>query len=328
VPPLVTRAADVARAIREAAGAIGGRLPLLSVFMTAGGAPPELQDPAAPLPTFRYPEDAARALARAAEHAAWRAAPRGELPVFADLRPDEAAAIVAHALGAGAEWLDPRDASALLACYGLPLAPQRLARTPTAAARAAAELGGPVALKAVAPGLLHKRDAGGVALGLAGPTAVRRAARAMGERLAAAGRAPQAFLVQAMAPAGVELLVGASSDPLLGPVVACGAGGTAVELLRDIAVRLAPLTDRDAHELVRELGTFPLLEGYRGAPAADVPAIEDVVLRIGALVDAHPEVVELDCNPVIAHPGGAVVVDARVRVAPAAPPRPEPALRG
>ncbi|HZV75228.1 MAG TPA: GNAT family N-acetyltransferase [Conexibacter sp.] len=329
VPPLVTHAEDVARAIGEAARALGGRLPLLTVFMTAEGAPAELRDAEVPLPSFRFPEDAARALGRAAAHARWRAAPGGEVPAFADARPDEAAAIIAHALQAGATWLDPGDVHALLACHGLPLASQRIARTPTAAARAAAELGGPVVLKAIAPGLLHKSDAGGVALDLAGPTAVRRAAQAMRARLADAGHPPSGFLVQRMAPAGVEMLVGATTDPLFGPVLVCGAGGRAVELLRDIAVRLAPLTDRDAREMLRELSTFPLLEGYRGEPPVDIAALEDVLLRISTLVEAHPEVVELDCNPVIASTAGAgaVVVDARIRVAPCAAPVPTPALR-
>jgi acetate---CoA ligase (ADP-forming) len=210
----------------------------------------------------------------------------------------------------------------------VPLAPERLARTPSGAARAAAELGGQVALKAVAPGLLHKSDAGGVALGLATPSAVRRAAQQMREGIARAGHALEGYVVQLMAPPGVELLVGATADPLFGPVVAVGAGGRTVELLHDVAVRLTPVTDHDAHAMLRELRSYRLLEGYRGEPGVDIPALEDVVLRIGALVDAHPEIAELDCNPVVAHPGGALVVDARVRVAASAPAAPTPALRG
>jgi acyl-CoA synthetase (NDP forming) len=167
-----------------------------------------------------------------------------------------------------------------------------------------------------------------VALGLSGPTAVRRAAQEMRALFATTAQAPlRGWLVQAMAPTGIELLVGSTTDPLFGPVVACGLGGRAVELLRDVAVRLTPVTDRGAHNMLRELGAYPLLEGYRGSPAVDVAALEEVVLRIGALVEAHPEIVELDCNPVVVYPGGAVVVDARVRVAPTAPPSPTPALR-
>jgi acyl-CoA synthetase (NDP forming) len=299
--------------------------------MTADGPPAELHDPATPLPAFRYPEDAARALARAAEHARWRATPAGTVPSLPTIRADEASAIVARVLAAvdetGGTWLRPRDVHALLGCYGLPLAAEQVAPTAAAAARAATDLATPIALKAIAPGLLHKSDAGAVALGLRTPAAVRRAAHAMRKRLAANGTAVDGFLVQAMAPDGVELLVGATADPLFGPVVACGAGGVDVELTRDVGVRLAPLTDRDARELVRGLGLFPLLEGYRGRPAVDVAALEDVVLRVSALVDAHPQIAELDCNPVVVHAGGALVVDARVRVVDAPPPRPTPALR-
>jgi acyl-CoA synthetase (NDP forming) len=284
---------------------------------------------AASLPVFRYPEDAARALARAADHASWRRTPHGSVPDFPDARTDEASAIVASALAADDDggWLDPLQTHALLACHGLPLAPQRVVRSATAAARAARELGGPVALKAIAPGLLHKSDRGGVRLDLAGPTAVKRAAQEMRERFAAEGQPLERWLVQAMAPGGIELLVGSTTDPVFGPVVACGLGGRAVELLRDVAVRLTPVTDRGARNMIRELGTYPLLEGYRGAPVVDVAALEQVVLRISALVEAHPEVVELDCNPVVVHADGAVVVDARIRVAPVAPPAPTPALR-
>ena len=341
VPPLVTEAADVAAAVRAASRTLAGRLPLLTCFMTAERAPEVLHSSedgdAPPLPAFRYPEDAARALGRAVAHARWREQPRGAVPAFADVRADEAAATIARALGrraagdgaSGGTWLEPSEVHALLRCYGVPLAPQRIERTPTGVGRAAAELGpGPVALKAIAPGLLHKSDVGGVALGLASPAAARRAAQEMRERVAAAGHALDGWLVQAMAPPGQELLVGATADPLFGPVVACGAGGRAVELLHDVAVRLTPVTDRDAREMVGSLSISPLLSGARGEPPVDLPALEQVVLRIGALVDAHPEIVELDCNPVIAHPAGAVVVDARVRVAPAAPAAPAPALRG
>lgn len=346
------RAEDVARALHGAAATLDGRLPLLSVFMTgdslaeaigeetrdgargrgadAGGAAGAARDLGRRLPVFHYPEDAARALARAAEHARWRQAPHGIVPALPDQRVDEASAIVARALARERDggWLDALATHQLLACHGLPLPAQRVVRSPSAAARAARELGGRVALKALAPGLLHKSDRGGVVLDLAGPTAVRRAAQQMRERFAEDGFSPpEGFLVQAMAPTGIELLVGSTTDPLFGPVVAVGLGGRAVELLRDVAVRLTPVTDRGARNMVRELGTYPLLEGYRGAPVVDVAALEQVVLRISALVEAHPEVVELDCNPVVVHPGGALVVDARVRLAPAAPPAPTPALR-
>jgi acetate---CoA ligase (ADP-forming) len=151
----------------------------------------------------------------------------------------------------------------------------------------------------------------------------------MTKAVAAAGHDVERFLVPLMVPAGVEMLVGVVHDPLFGPVVACGAGGTAVELLRDVEVSITPLTDADAAAMVRSLATFPLLDGYRGAPPADVAALEDLLLRVSGLVEAHPEVAEMDCNPVMVLPAGkgAVVVDARVRVEAAVPPLPLAARR-
>src|SRR4029453_5665308 len=189
-----------------------------------------------------------------------------------------------------------------------------LAGSPEEAGAAANELGGPVALKAVAPRLVHKTEGGAVRPALAGAEAAKAAAAEMAAAVAAEGYAVDGFLVQRMVGEGVELLVGVVHDASFGPVIACGAGGTAVELLKDVAVRITPLTDMDAADMVRSLATFPLLEGYRGAPKADVAALEELLLRVSALVEAHPEIAELDCTPVKVGPDGAVVVDARIRV--------------
>jgi acyl-CoA synthetase (NDP forming) len=202
----------------------------------------------------------------------------------------------------------------------------RRAATPADAGRAAAELGGPVAVKAIAAGLVHKSDAGGVVVGVRGEAGAARAARRIAHAVEATGHQLDGFLVQRMAPEGAELLVGIVGDPDFGPVVACGAGGRAVELLGDVAVRLAPLGRRDAAELLRSLRTFPLLDGYRGLPPADLAAVEDVLLRVSALAAAHPEIAELDCNPLQAGREGALVLDARIRVTPPRPFRPFPAL--
>ncbi|HKX17448.1 MAG TPA: acetate--CoA ligase family protein, partial [bacterium] len=124
------------------------------------------------------------------------------------------------------------------------------------------------------------------------------------------------WVVQAMAAPGMEMIVGVVHDPRFGPVVACGAGGTLVEVLRDVAVRLTPLTERDAREMVADLKIAPALAGVRGRPASDVEALVDVLLRIGAMVEDLPQIAELDCNPVIVHARGATIVDVRVRVEP------------
>jgi acetyl coenzyme A synthetase (ADP forming)-like protein len=286
IPPLVTRAEDVADAICEAAAKVDRTLPLLSVFASPAPAPARLAE--ARVPTYEYPEEAARALAKAAEHGRWRARNPGTAPSFDDLRRDEAAATLAAALGRGAGWLEPAEVATLLSCYGLETPVSAFSDTPEAAGETAERLGGAVAIKAVAPTLVHKTDAGGVALGLAGREAVAAAARHMRESAAAAGHAVEGYVVQRMAPAGVEMLVGVVHDPLFGPVVACGGGGTTAELIGDVAVRLSPVTDRDAHEMVRSLRTYPLLRGYRGATPVDVDALEDVVLRLATWSTSTP----------------------------------------
>jgi acetyl coenzyme A synthetase (ADP forming)-like protein len=329
VPPLLTEPAEVARAVREAVDAAEGEVPVVAVFMSAAGSPPELRVGDSAIPSYAFPEEAARALGRAAEYGSWRERPDGRVPELPGVRRDEATALLAAALAEGREpnWLAPDQVATLLDCYGIAMADWRLAGTPEAAGRAAVELGGPVALKAVAPGLVHKTEAHAVRLGLSGADQVRSAAEQMTMAVGAEGYTVDGFLVQRMVGDGAEMLVGVVHDALFGPVVACGAGGTAVELVKDVAVRLTPLTDRDAAEMVRSLATFPLLDGYRGAPKANVPALEDLLLRVAALVEAHPQVAELDCNPVRVLAGGVVVVDARVRVEAASPPPPLAARR-
>jgi acyl-CoA synthetase (NDP forming) len=234
--------------------------------------------------------------------------------------------LLARALGDGPGWLAFEETTRLLEAYGLPLVRAHVARSPHAAGRWAAEVGGDVALKAIVPGVVHKRDAGALRLGLHGAGAVARAARELRAALGADGNAPDGFVVQEMAPPGVEMLVGVVSDAQFGPVVACGAGGTAVELLGDVQVRLAPIAPSEATDMIRGLRTFPLLDGFRGAPRAEVAALEDVVVRVGWLAANHPEVVELDLNPVIVSADGAVAVDARVRVERPARRPPYPAI--
>lgn len=314
-PPLVTRAEDVATAIRTAASGLQRPIPVMAVFMSAAGAPAELRGGAVSIPSYTYPENAANALARAVRYEQWRARPEGNVPELLGIRREEAVAAVASMLAAGpSRWLDPQEARVLLRCYGLPLVQQLLARTPEEAAEAAGKLHGPVALKGIAPGVIHKTELQGVRLGLSAPAEVEAAAREITRAFAAAGHEIESFLVQQMAPPGVEMLVGVVRDRSFGPVVACAAGGTEAELLKDVSVRITPLTDVDAGEMVRSLVTFPLLDGYRGAPRADVGALEDVLLRVSAMVEAHPEIAETDLNPVIVRPDGAVIVDARIRI--------------
>jgi len=317
IPPVVTRPEDVARAI--VAGALAAKRkrpdkPVLTVFMSAAGVPDALRAPEVGIPSYPFPENAAIALARAAWYGEWRRRPEGTRPEFVDIRRDEAAALVARALGRGEGWLPADEVSALLACYGVPMVETRTVPDVEQAVAAAREIGASVALKAIAPGLVHKTEAGAVRLGLADADAVRNAAEAMAGRLRGAGHEPTGFIVQRMVPSGVEMLVGIADDPQFGSLVVCGAGGTLVELLKDVAIRLTPLTVEDASEMVRSLKSYPLLTGFRGAPPYDAAAVENVVLRVAMLADDLPAVAELDLNPVIVAERGAVVVDARVRV--------------
>jgi acyl-CoA synthetase (NDP forming) len=222
--------------------------------------------------------------------------------------------------------MSPTAVSALLESHGVPEVPSRVARDSAGAADAAAELGLPVALKGFAPGLLHKRDAGAVAVGLTTPAEVQDAAEQIRASVASAGFEPEGYVVQAMIEGGIELLVGMVQDQSFGPVVACGAGGTNTELLNDVALRITPVTDLDADEMLRALKIFPLLTGFRGSAVCDVAAVKDAILRISAMVEAHPEIAELDCNPLVALPDSAVVVDSRVRLHYAPPPPPLPSV--
>jgi acetate---CoA ligase (ADP-forming) len=325
VPALVTTAAEVATAVRDFARA-NPSVTTASVFMVSSGIPAELSSDNARVPGYEFPEDAARAVTLAVRHARWRARDVGSVPRFDGLRSVEGAAIVSKELARDQEWLSPESVAQLFDCYGLPLIATRVVKDAEQAVAVAHELGSPVALKAIAPGLMHKTDAGGVRLGLVGADAVRAAADEIEHTAARAGHELDGLVVQPMAPAGVELIVGVVHDHSFGPVLACGAGGTSAELVSDVAVRITPVTDVQAREMVRSLRTFPLLDGYRGAPRCDLTAIDEVLLRVSAMVEAHPEIVELDCNPLIAGPDGVLIVDARVRVETATPPRPMPSL--
>jgi len=300
IPPLVTDPKAAAEAIVR--GATGTTKTILATFMSAQGAPTELKT----IPSYVFPEAAATALARVVSHAEWRRRPRGSVPVFSDVRPDIATSVMSGRDG----WLPPSAVDQVLRAFGIQVTETLPAATEDEAVAAANRMGATVAMKAVGPSIVHKTEIGGIALDLAGENAVRRAYRAMRARL---GDAMTGIIVQRMVPDGVEMLVGATTDPTFGPVVACGTGGTLVELFSDVVLRLHPLTEVDAAEMIDELRGAPLLRGYRGAPAADEHALRDVLLRVSALLDACPDVLELDINPLKVLPSGACAIDARIR---------------
>lgn len=217
----------------------------------------------------------------------------------------------------GRTLLDEVESKRLLEEAGIATSGGQRATSADEAVRIADQVGYPVVLKVLSAQVAHKSDAGGVLLGLADADAVRAGFSQILERVghAAPGAVIDGVSVQRQAPAGIEVIVGVSNDPAFGPVVMFGLGGVLVEVLRDVAFRVTPLTERDARELVREIKGFPVLQGYRGAPASDTAALERLLLQVSALVQARPEIEELDLNPVFAYPDGAVAVDARVVLA-------------
>jgi acyl-CoA synthetase (NDP forming) len=263
-------------------------------------------------------------LSKACQYEEWRAQPLGMIPDFNDMDIPAARAICAKALSQeGAGWLTVEDTRALLISAKLPVAKGGVARTADQAAALACEVGFPVAVKLASHQILHKTEMGGVHLNLAHEQAVRDAFEAIRTRLVQDNKldAMEGVLVQPMLSGGVEVMVGVMHDPLFGPLIAFGLGGIHVEILGDVRFRITPLTDRDAAQMVREIKGYRLLQGYRGHPAADVEAVEEVLLRLSRLVEEIPEISEVDLNPILAMPPGqgCRIVDARIRLEKNAP---------
>jgi len=224
---------------------------------------------------------------------------------------------IAEARAAGRTLLTEVESKQLLHDAGVPVTLSRLATTADEAASTASALGFPIVLKIVSPDIAHKSDVGGVALGLEDADAVRAAYQAMMEKVKAnaPGARIEGVAVQQMAASGTEVIIGTTTDPQFGPVMMFGLGGIFVEVMKDVAFRIIPLEARDASQLVREIKAFPVLEGVRGQAGADLAALEKMILQVSEFALQHPEVSELDLNPVIARPDGAIAVDARVVLA-------------
>jgi acetyltransferase len=322
-PTAIARSDDIARAcepvLRQAQGRVmacwlGERsvAQARAIFESAG------------IANYDTPEDAVRAFAMLRTYRRNQAllmeAPTATEGPAADLAA--AQACVRQALQDGRTLLEQHEAMALLQAYGIPaLATQRCEPTPEAAARAAAQAGFPVAVKIQSPELTHKSDVGGVCLNLATEDAVRSAVTGMLARVAK--KRPDAhvtaLVVQPMVsrPRAVELIVGATVDPVFGPVLLFGSGGKSVEVVADRAVALPPLNRVLARDLVSRTAASRLLAGYRDQPPAKLDAVLDVLVKVSQLLADLPEVAELDINPLLADDDGVIAIDARVRVAPA-----------
>ena len=322
IPIETSRVVETLDAIRAgiAAGRAGGAgaKPILACVMSNAPRPPPLLVDRERVPTYAFPENAVRALARVAHYAEWRGQPPGLFWGFEDIRTDDARGVCQAALHSrGNGWLTAEETSAVLGAFGLPQAAGTIAHSADDAAALAHVLGFPVAAKLAARRIPHKTDAGVVLLNLGSEEAVRRAYSEITTRAKTltAEDEIEGVLIQSML-SGVETMIGVAEDPLFGPLIAFGLGGIHVEVLGDVSFRVAPLTDRDADELLHGIRGLPLLNGYRGHPAADLEALREMLLRVSRLASEVPEISELDLNPVIALPPGhgCRIVDARIRV--------------
>ncbi|HEX9691393.1 MAG TPA: acetate--CoA ligase family protein [Gemmatimonadales bacterium] len=325
VPPLGIQTAEVAAAIVRANAGFPDK-PILAVLMGREGLPAgvaELQE--ARIPAYIFPESAARALA-----AMWRQREAASRPVGKRVQfatdDDGVGAIIDRTLAAGATKVSEADAMRVLEAYGVPVLPWHYVGArdsddvAAAAAAAAEDVGLPVAVKIVSPQVVHKTEVGGVALGLETADAVRDAVRSMLAQVATAGPAGgpamvSGFVVQQMASRdGIETIVGLTRAPRVGPLVMFGMGGIYVEVMKDVVLRLAPLLDSDADDMMHQVKLYRLLEGVRGQAPRDRQALASTILRIGQLAVRHPRIVEMDINPLMALDRGVVAIDVRIQL--------------
>jgi acetyltransferase len=319
VSPIMIDALEVARAIGETAD---GDKPVLSVFMgkqRSSEGVAELQ--ARGVPVYRFPEEAASGMSAMVRYRALRDAPLGKEARFkVDRR--KARAVIRSARDAGRVQLSAEEAQRLLEAYGFPFAPSRRAATPAEAIAAAQDLGYPVVLKIDSERISHKTDVGGVRLDLRGADEVGEAYRQLMRSVRTKDPAA-AVRVQRMIGGGREVILGMSSDPQFGPLLMFGLGGVYVEVMGDVAMRIHPLADVDARDMIRQIKGFPLLAGARGDAAVDLRFVEEMLLRLSQLVaDFADDLLELDVNPLVVTPTGSpsLAVDARVTLS---DPRPD-----
>ncbi|NDD62451.1 MAG: GNAT family N-acetyltransferase, partial [Acidobacteria bacterium] len=327
IPPLATPTREVARVLAEVLAARPALdKTVVAVFFDPAtsmlSVPVAAADGAAALtrrvPVYNFPESAVTSLARAARYGTWRSKRVGR-QIDQPVDQAEARRIVADYPQGG--WLAGDDVAALLACADIRVVRPRLVRSRHEARAVAREIGQPLAMKIADPIVLHKSDVDGVVLNVQ-PDEAEVAWERLARQVAAHGLDLKGATLMPMARPGVEVLAGMTLDPVFGPLVAFGTGGYYVELIRDVAFRVLPMTDQDVAEMIASTRASQLLKGYRGSPEADIAAVELLLLRLGSLVERVPEIAEVDLNPVIVHPKGAkgatgegiTLIDARIRL--------------
>lgn len=314
--PLGLEAPVVARAIEHAAS--GSPKPVLAVLMSKRGLPQgagELQG--SPVPVYRFPESAAQALGAMWRYRKWLNRPVAEVRRFRVDR-DGVQGLIRNALADGRERLTVEESFQVLRSYGIPVAEYRIAADESSALEAATELGWPVVLKAVSQDIVHKTEAGAVRLHLRDEEGVRAAFAEIAGALERESEQARAagVLVQKQYDGAKETIVGMTMEPRFGPILMFGLGGVYVEVLRDVAFRVQPVSTVDAEEMLRSLRGFRILEGVRGEQGVDLERLVELVQRVSQLVGDNPEIREMDINPFLAYPAGeqSLAVDARFRV--------------
>ena len=319
-PPMGVDPSEVATAIGSVAMAHPDK-PVLAVLMGRERLPEaKLELQRAGVPAYIFPESAARALGALARYGeiAARPAASGALPAIPAAAATRTEAIITQARREGRLKLTEHEALAVIEAYGIPTVGSAVAATADDAVRAADAVGYPVVLKVISPQVIHKMDVGGVRLGLVDAAAVRRAHDEMIARVRAAvpDAVIEGVLVQRQAVTSRELIVGLTRAPGFGGMVMVGLGGTYVEVLRDVAFRIAPIGMADAGEMLRSLRSAAILGPVRGQGAVPMERIQDVLVRVGIIADAHPAIAELDINPLAIGPEGGLALDARVLLEP------------
>ena len=324
-PTAVASSEDAARAVVQTLGEKQrARIVLTSWLGGEAARPPRHLLRQAGIATYDTPESAVRAflhMIRFSRNQDMLMETPPSLPTGFEPRTRDARRVIEGALAEQRSQLTEPEAKAVLAAYGVPVVETRFAADVGEAISLAREIGFPVALKILSPDLTHKSDVGGVSLDLQTPEATRQAAEDMVERLQTHRPAARlvGWSVQQMArrPGAHELIVGAATDPVFGPVILFGRGGIAVEVIADRAVALPPLNINLARELVSRTRVSRLLKGYRDRPAADLEAILLTLIQVSQIIIDLPEVVELDVNPLLASPEGVLALDARICLEPA-----------
>jgi len=295
--------------------------PLLACFMGQRGVQGKLGSGGNFVPCYLFPEDTISALAKAVSYGELARKPKGTIAKIGGINRRRARKIVNMAMTRSTQrplWLSAQEISELLNCYGIRTVETLVAQTAVEAAALASGIGFPVVVKLNSSTIVHKTDVGGVILDLDSENEVKQAFADIKARLTEISREHEmeGVTVQRMVKGGVEAIVGVTQDPSFGPLIMFGLGGIYAELLNDVALRLHPLTDLDARELMSSIKMAKLLEGFRGSPPSDRRALEDLLLRLSALVEDMPEIAELDLNPVKVMPQGEGywVVDARIMV--------------